>query len=141
MPRVALVAVILVPLLLQPTPQPRTERTAKKLVTDTYHGVEVRDNYRWLEDASSPTVRAWVKDQNRASRAVLDNLQAREKIRDRLRALVKLQSPRYERLQRNAGRLFAMRDDVLMLLPSVEKPDAARVLVDPDELLPGKEAT
>src|SRR5262245_47620555 len=115
--------------LFQATAPQRLEKPAKKPVVDTYHGVEVRDDYRWLEDTNAPATREWVKRQNRYTRAVLDGLPGRDEIRSRLRAIAKTQSPRYERLQSAAGRLFALRDDSLIVLPSVDEPGAARVLV------------
>jgi prolyl oligopeptidase len=33
--------------------------TPKKPVTDTYNGVQVVDDYRWLENYSDPAVRQW----------------------------------------------------------------------------------
>lgn len=33
--------------------------TPKRPVTDKYHGVEVVDPYRWLENAKDPEVRKW----------------------------------------------------------------------------------
>ncbi|MEI9897353.1 MAG: hypothetical protein WDN28_26720 [Chthoniobacter sp.] len=39
--------------------------TEKKPVTDEYHGVKVVDDYRWLEDAGTPAVKAWTDAQNR----------------------------------------------------------------------------
>jgi prolyl oligopeptidase len=119
----------------------RPEKAARKLVTESYHGVEVRDEYRWLEDAASPATRQWVKDQNRFTRAVLDDIPARETIRKQLQALAKAQSPRYERLQFISGRVFAIRDDNLIVIPSADEVDDARELVDPDEVLPDKDAT
>jgi prolyl oligopeptidase len=118
----------------------RPEKAARKLVTDTYHGVEVRDEYRWLEDASNPATRQWVKDQNRYTRAVLDALPARAAIRKQLQTIAKAQSPRYERLQFVHGRLFAIRDDSLIVMPSPDELEDARELVDPDEILPDKDA-
>jgi prolyl oligopeptidase len=139
MARVGYALIVLAALpFLQPT-QPA--KTAKKPVTDTYHGVEVRDDYRWLEDVDDPAVRDWVKDQNRATRAVLDKLPARNEIRKRLTALAAVQSPRYEHLQWVAGRLFAVRDETLVVLKSADEPDDGRVLVDPDVVLPDKDAT
>jgi prolyl oligopeptidase len=46
--------------------------TEKKPVTDVYHGVSVVDDYRWLEDANSPAVKAWTVAQNQHSRTWLD---------------------------------------------------------------------
>ena len=119
----------------------RPEKAAKKAVVDRYHGVEVRDDYRWLEDRGSADTLKWVKDQNRATRAVLDTLPGRERIRRQLLAIAKAQSPRYERLQFVAGKLFAICDDNLVVMPSADQPDDARELVDPDEVLPDKDAT
>ena len=45
--------------------------------TDTLHGREVADPYRWLEDPDSEETRAWVAEQNRLSRAHLDGLESR----------------------------------------------------------------
>jgi prolyl oligopeptidase len=125
--------------LLQDVPRPET--AAKKPVTDSYHGVQVRDDYRWLEDVESPAVLQWVRKQNEHARAVLDGLPARAALRKRLKTLAERQAPRYERLQHVAGRLFAIRDETLIVLPSADQPDAARLLVDPDEVLPEKDAT
>ena len=41
-----------------PPPTPRDN------VVTVMHGVRVRDPYRWLEDAASPKVHAWIDAQN-----------------------------------------------------------------------------
>ena len=43
-----------------PTLYPETQKGSQ---TDTYHGTEVKDAYRWLEDDKSAETAAWVKDQ------------------------------------------------------------------------------
>ena len=53
--------------------RPRLSRHARKRpVIETYHGVTVTDDYRWLEDDSAPDVQAWVAAQNQVARAYLD---------------------------------------------------------------------
>ena len=44
----------------------RAERPPTKSVpvTDNYHGVNVTEHYRWLEDWNNPAVRKWSADQN-----------------------------------------------------------------------------
>ncbi len=43
--------------------------TPKKPVTDTYQGVQVVDEYRWLENGSDPAVKKWAEAQNEFARA------------------------------------------------------------------------
>src|SRR3984885_4359781 len=46
----------------------------KRPVTDTYHGVAVTDEYRWLENGNNEAVRKWSDAQNARARAALDKL-------------------------------------------------------------------
>jgi Prolyl oligopeptidase, N-terminal beta-propeller domain. len=41
-------------------------RAARIPMTDTYHGVDVSEDYRWLEDASFKETIAWTKAQQSA---------------------------------------------------------------------------
>jgi prolyl oligopeptidase len=54
---------------------------------DTYHGVEVRDPGRWLEDLGSSEVHDWVSAQNALSEPYLSSLPAFEPLRARMAAL------------------------------------------------------
>jgi prolyl oligopeptidase len=56
------------------TAYPRTRRDD---TTETLHGREIADPYRWLEDPDSEETRAWVAEQNQLSRAHLDRLRSR----------------------------------------------------------------
>ncbi len=58
--------------------------TEKKKVTDTYFGVEVADNYRWLEDDRSEETAQWVEQQNKLTFGFLNQIPIREQLRDRL---------------------------------------------------------
>ena len=51
--------------------------TPRKPITDSYHGVQITDSYRWLEDGRDPAVKAWSTKQLELTRSVLDGLPAR----------------------------------------------------------------
>ena len=57
--------------------------TKKIKVVETLHGIEVIDNYRWLEDLKDPEVQAWIDNQNHLSREFLENLPQRKWAIDR----------------------------------------------------------
>ncbi len=63
--------------------------TEKALQTDNYHGTQVADPYRWLEDdvRESDEVEAWVEAQNELTFGYLKKLPHRQAIEDRLTEL------------------------------------------------------
>src|SRR5450432_2138097 len=67
----------------------------KKAVTDTYYGIQVSDDYRWLEDARDPAVKAWSLDQLKVTRAYLDSLASRPKLKARFAELYNTSPVRY----------------------------------------------
>jgi prolyl oligopeptidase len=56
---------------------------------DSYHGHDVADPYRWLEDdvRESDAVKSWVDAQNEVTFAYLENIPERQLIEDRLKEL------------------------------------------------------
>ena len=109
-------------------------------VVDTYHGVEVRDPYRWLEDDASPEVRTWSDGQNAYARRVLDGLPGVGAIRARVTEIMSKRSPSYWRVQFRNGKYFVMKDQppkqqpMLIVLNSLDDLATARVIVDPNEI-------
>ena len=61
-------------------------------VTDVLHGVPVTDPYRWLEDANSPEVQAWMKAQDDLTRQRLASLPGRDALAARLKELLYVDS-------------------------------------------------
>ncbi|MGI8552711.1 MAG: S9 family peptidase, partial [Dehalococcoidia bacterium] len=58
--------------------------------TETLHGVEVRDPYRWLEDGDSEEVRRWTEAQNALTQSVLVGYPERDRLRERLTELLSI---------------------------------------------------
>src|SRR5579872_3538861 len=122
---------------LLPIPQ-----TLKNPVTDEYQGVQVVDDYRWLEPPADPDVRTWSDQQNARTRAYLDRLPNRAEIVERLNQLNSSSSIRFSALISRGGVLFALktqppkRQAYLVALASPDDPDSARTVVDPNALDP-----
>jgi len=84
-------------------------------VTDVFHGVSVTDPYRWLEDQDSPRTRAWIAEQTHYARAYLDSIPGRERIRERIREFLAVET--YDSLQKVGSRYFFRKR-----LPDQEQP-------------------
>jgi prolyl oligopeptidase len=78
---------------------------------DNYHGVEVADPYRWLEEPDSPQTRAWVAQQNEATHEFLVKNSARTQIKARLTKLMNYQ--RYSAPYKREKRYFFWKNDGL----------------------------
>ena len=103
---------------------------------DVYHGTNVADPYRWLEDLDSPPTAAWVAAQNELTFGFLAGLPQRNRFRERLTALWN-----YERIgvpTKEGGRYFFSRNSGLQnqAVYLVQESVAAepRVLIDPNAL-------
>lgn len=104
--------------------------------TDDYHGILVRDPYRWLEEVDAPETLEWVKRQNEITFGFLEQIPARERLRQHLTGLwdyARAQAP----FQRG-GQYFQSRNTGLQnqdVLYVAENPAAeGRVLLDPNSL-------
>jgi prolyl oligopeptidase len=63
-----------------------------KPIADIFHGTRVIDNFRWLEDSSSPETQKWVEAEMAYTRALLDPLPGRFFIHKRLTELLSIGS-------------------------------------------------
>jgi prolyl oligopeptidase len=105
-------------------------------VVDDYHGRPVADPYRWLEDAGTPAVRAWIEAEAELTERYLSAVPARDALRSRITALWN-----YERfgVPRRAGSAYVyaknsglQNQSVVYVAPSLDGPP--RVLLDPNTL-------
>jgi prolyl oligopeptidase len=119
-------------------PALRYPETRRDDVVDDYFGTKVPDPYRWLEDDNSRATAAWVKAQNDLSRAFLDAIPERARIRSRLERL--WDHERFGTPEKRGGRYFFERNAGLQdqsVLHVADGPEAPpRVLLDPNALSP-----
>ena len=104
--------------------------------SDDYHGQQVADPYRWLEDdvRESPEVAAWVEQQNEVTFGYLKKIASRDAIEARVTELWN-----YEKIgapSKEGGRYFFSKNDGLQnqnVLYTQDSLDAEpRVLLDPN---------
>jgi prolyl oligopeptidase len=114
--------------------------TPLRPVTNFYHGVEVVDNYRWLENFDDPAVKSWSAAQNQITRNYLNAIPARSNIVQLLGKIYAQTSATYSGLQSRPGLLFAMKfqppaqQPWLITLKSPDNPASEHVVLDPNKL-------
>jgi prolyl oligopeptidase len=118
---------------LDPAPE-----TKKQPVKDSYYGVTVQDDYRWLEDLKSPEVKAWAEKQTQRSEKFLAALPGRSAMAEEVKKLISVQPISYGDVQLAAGRIFALKFDPkkqqqsLVVLDSADRPESERAVCDPN---------
>jgi prolyl oligopeptidase len=110
-------------------------------VTETIHGVQITDPYRWLEDQNSPETRAWIDAENEYTQSIFDSMPGRDQIHQRIEKLLKIDTVgapavrggRYFFAKRRADQnqpVFYMREgaggkDQVLLDPNTMSPDGS----------------
>ncbi len=113
---------------------PETQRIGH---VDLYHGIEVIDTYRWLEEdvRESERVREWVNAQNKVTFEYLQSLPRREQIKKRLTELWDYE--KYSIPGKAGGRYYIAKNDglqnhhVIYVMDSLD--GQRRVLLNPNK--------
>jgi prolyl oligopeptidase len=103
---------------------------------DNYHGTQVADPYRWLEDdvRVNPEVAAWVEQQNRYTFGFLESIPGRDRIKQRITSLWDFE--KYGAPFKAGGRYYYFKNNglqnqyVLYRLETLQS--EAQVLIDPN---------
>ena len=125
---------------------PTPPTTVKRPATDEYHGIEVTDDYRWLENWDDPEVKQWSAAENARTRDYFNHLPSRPAIKEQLQQLIAASSGFYYDLQFRGGTLFAMKNQppqqqpMLVALRSADDLSGSKVIFDPNSAV-GKGST
>src|ERR1700753_3844569 len=112
--------------------------TRKDDQVDDYHGTQIADPYRWLEDDRSPETEAWVKAQNQVTQQYLSQIPYRAQLQQRLQELYNY--PKYGIPSRSGAYYLWSKNDGLqnqsVLYVQEGLGGTPRVLIDPNQLSP-----
>jgi prolyl oligopeptidase len=118
----------------QAAPRLDYPQTRKVDHVDTYHGVQVPDPYRWLEDDNSPETAQWVAAENSVTFGYLERIPYRAALKARLEALYNY--PKYGSPRRKGSRFFFSKNDGLqnqsVLYVQTGLAGTPEVLIDPN---------
>ncbi|HTU84772.1 MAG TPA: prolyl oligopeptidase family serine peptidase [Solirubrobacteraceae bacterium] len=121
--------------------------TPRIAVSETYHGVRITEDYRWLEDATSEETKEWTAAQNARTRAFLDSRPSYGAVRQRAEAIARAESVSWGRGSygeefegpRKAGSAYLVlkheppkQQPVLVALADLDDASGARAVVDPN---------
>lgn len=114
-----------------------TYPTTKTVDTvDVYFGEKVADPYRWLEDDMSEETAKWVEEQNKVTDAYFATIPFRDKLKERLTALVNYE--KYGTPFEKNGKTYYFHNTGLQnqsVLYVLDTPEAEpRVVLDPNKL-------
>ncbi|MGZ5031885.1 MAG: prolyl oligopeptidase family serine peptidase [Usitatibacter sp.] len=118
---------------------PKYPETPKIPVTDAYHGIQVSEDYRWLEDGRDPKVKAWSLAQLEVTRAYLDALPSRPRLKARFAELNRTSPVRYYAFAKS-GDFFAMKrqppkdQPMLVMMNAAGDVGSERILLDPNAI-------
>jgi prolyl oligopeptidase len=124
-----------------------TVETQRIPETSTYHGVEVSEDYRWLEDGSSEETIAWTKAQQHLTGTYFDALPWRDALRARVDRLMRAERTSYRQLSSGGTTYFALEEQTprqqpfLVALTDLDDRATERIIVDPDAIDPSGETT
>ena len=117
----------------QPLSYPNARKTDQ---VDTYHGTQVADPYRWLEDDRSAETADWVKAENNVTFEYLAQIPYRKQMQDRLEQVYNY--PKYSAPSRRGDWYYYSKNDGLQnqaVLYRQKGLDAKpEVVIDPNKL-------
>lgn len=124
-----------------PARRPPVVPVAKKPVSHTFFDTEIKDDYEWLEDATSPETKAFVDAENALARSALDALPERAAIKQRIASIYQSASKDWFEVAFVGGKFFALesappKQQSMLVELGTKASDLTqeRVIVDPNAI-------
>jgi prolyl oligopeptidase len=118
------------------TAQFKYPQARKSEQTDDYHGMQVADPYRWLEDDRSAETAAWVKAENEVTFGYLNTIPNRDKLKKRCEEVFNYE--KYSSPYRNGDWYYFYKNDGLqnqsVLYRQKELDGKPELVLDPNKL-------
>ena len=115
---------------------PPRRQSRRELIVDNFHGTQVADPYRWLEDDTAPEVQQWVQEHHGDFEAYVNSQNTKDALKSRLTDLwhyAKASPPQY-----NAGYYYTWRNNGLQNQPvlyrSPNLDEIGEIVLDPNSL-------
>ena len=105
----------------------------KDTITENYHGQDIVDPYRWLEDDNSAETKLWVEAQNTVTSGYLDKIPFRKDVEKRLADIWDYE--KYGAPFKEAGKYYYFKNDGLQnqyVLYRINDEGSDEVVIDPN---------
>ena len=122
-----------------PTPLKYPKTNMNNNISDNYHGKEVKDEYRWLEDETSVQTDAWIQKQNAFTDRYIRKIPFRKKIQKRLKELWNYPTMSMPFIKNDKIYFYKnnglQNQSILYAKTNIEDSDtSAKVIIDPNKL-------
>ena len=115
--------------------------TPMKAVIDNYNGVNITDNYRWLEDMKNPEVTDWFKKQADFSKNYIEKISGRDQLFNDMKYLDELKSEEFYNAKKSGDNYFytkILRGEKVAKLYMRDSAGKEKLIFDPEKYVAGK---
>ncbi|WP_226063903.1 prolyl oligopeptidase family serine peptidase [Kaistella polysaccharea] len=115
--------------------------TPVKAVIDNYNGVQITDNYRWLEDMKNPEVTTWFQKQADFSKNYIEKISGRDQLYNDMKYLDELKDSDYYNAKKSGSNYFytkILRGEKVARLYMRDSSGKETLIFDPEKYVVGK---
>ncbi|MAJ43587.1 MAG: S9 family peptidase [Candidatus Marinimicrobia bacterium] len=100
---------------------------------DNYHGIEVHDPYRWMENLNDPKLKNWIETENELTKSVLDTIPEKEFFKDSIEELQNYEKKGMPYIRGDKEFYFKNNGTQNQYVLYVKEGGVERILIDPNK--------